>query len=67
MTKQAGLSAAGFVLLASGHLRQARELLAKEQGPDSRTLPYLQVDDACASARRALKMLKEKEEPCSKP
>lgn len=67
MTKQLGLSAANFLLLAGGHLMRAKEKLAKEQGPDSRTMPYLLVDDACDDVRDALKMLSEKEKPCNKP
>ena len=63
MTKRDGLGAAGFLLLAEGHLRRAREVLLKEQRPSSRDLPYLLVDDACDDARRALKLLKEEEEP----
>lgn len=60
MTKQDSLDASGFLLLAQGHLMKAKEKL------DSRTMPYLLVDDACDGVRHALKMLKEKEERCRK-
>lgn len=51
------LSASGFLLVGLGSLVKAKEKLAREQGPESRTLPYLLVENACDSARRALKML----------
>lgn len=60
MTKQ-GLDARGFLLVGLGSLVKAKEKLAKKQGPDSCTRPYLLVDDACDCARRALKLLKEEE------
>ena len=60
MTKQDGLDAAGFLLLAEAHLVRAREILAKRPG----SCPYLDTKHAISTIRLVLNQLKyEKEEP----
>ena len=67
MTKQ-GLDAAGFLLLAEGHLRKAKERLDQEPPSKARDNARLWAFSATNAAREALKELdKQKEEPCKKP
>ena len=65
MTKRDGLDAAGFLLLAEGHLRKAGQLLKKEEPSWAIVEARWAIVDAGNDIRRALKLLKE-EEPCNK-
>lgn len=65
MTKQ-GLSAAGFLLLAEGHLRKAKELLPSPPTSLRETMVLGTMNFVIPAVQNALKLLKE-EELCKKP
>ena len=60
---QVGLDAAGFLLLAQGHLVNASEVLKKEEPSSARREARWAIVDAGNDIRRAIKLLKEEEEP----
>ena len=66
MTKQ-GLDAAGFLLLAQGHLVNASEVLKKEESSSASREARWAIVDAGNDIRRALKLLKQEKEETCKP
>ena len=69
MTKQDGLDASGFLLLAEGHLRKAEHALGQTE--EESLTAYMAgeaITRAVASTREALELLaeEEEEEPCNK-
>ena len=68
MTKQHGLCAADFLLLAKGHLVRAREELVQAHPSHAVYHARRNTQEAANLVRRALKILEaEKEETCNKP
>ena len=64
MTKQIGLSAANYLLMAKGHLVKARERLEQGSWSGAAHKAHGEIIYAINSARHAMELLKEKEEPC---
>jgi len=62
MTKQIGLSAANFLLLAGGHLRRAKEQLDQEPRSAPVHSASMETIYAIISVEHALELLKEDEQ-----
>jgi len=62
MTKQHGLCAADFLLLAKGHLVKAREVLESQPRSFTEALALGDTQWAIKYTRIALELLKQKEE-----
>jgi len=67
MTKQIGLSASGFLLLAEGHLRKAREKIEQRRWSGAAHKADGEIIYAISSTRHAQELLKQDEEElCNK-
>jgi len=63
-----GLDAAGFLLLAEGHLRKAREVNAQDKQTELVEEAEKYMDYANSWLQYAIQTLtQEKEDPCNKP
>ena len=67
MTKQVGLDASGFLLLAEGHLRKARGGLHSSPTTLRETMVFGTLDFVIPAIRNARELLKEEEPALDKP